>query len=118
MAIIVSVLLLHRDIGLDAFNHLPDRRAVQALYECCHCVTMAGDLVKARPYATRGDLLRRADELVADLSDQLIDVISQAYPATAAVCRDPDVVRKEIARCNRRRLERMLGPEGGYNNWL
>lgn len=27
------------------------------------------------------------------------------------------VVRNEIARLNRSRLERMLGPEGGYDNW-
>lgn len=28
------------------------------------------------------------------------------------------VVRNELARINRSRLERMLGPEGGYDNWL
>lgn len=27
------------------------------------------------------------------------------------------VLRNEIAKLNRSRLERMLGPEGGYNNW-
>ena len=27
------------------------------------------------------------------------------------------VVRDELARINRTRLERMLGPEGGYDNW-
>jgi 2-oxo-4-hydroxy-4-carboxy--5-ureidoimidazoline (OHCU) decarboxylase len=27
------------------------------------------------------------------------------------------VLRNEIARLNRSRLERMLGPEGGYDNW-
>jgi 2-oxo-4-hydroxy-4-carboxy-5-ureidoimidazoline decarboxylase len=26
-------------------------------------------------------------------------------------------VRNELARINRTRLERMLGPEGGYDNW-
>ena len=34
---------------------------------------------------------------------------------------DPDterkVVRNELAKINRTRLERMLGPEGGYQNW-
>jgi 2-oxo-4-hydroxy-4-carboxy--5-ureidoimidazoline (OHCU) decarboxylase len=28
------------------------------------------------------------------------------------------IVRNEIAKLNRSRLERMLGPEGGYDNWL
>jgi 2-oxo-4-hydroxy-4-carboxy-5-ureidoimidazoline decarboxylase len=27
------------------------------------------------------------------------------------------VIRNELARINRTRLERMLGPEGGYDNW-
>jgi 2-oxo-4-hydroxy-4-carboxy--5-ureidoimidazoline (OHCU) decarboxylase len=27
------------------------------------------------------------------------------------------VLRNEIAKLNRSRLERMLGPEGGYDNW-
>jgi 2-oxo-4-hydroxy-4-carboxy-5-ureidoimidazoline decarboxylase len=108
--------LLHRDIGLDTFNHMPDRRAVYALFECCHCVTMAGDLLKGRPYLDREQLFRRADELVDDLSDQLIEVILQAHRRDAE--RDPEALRMEIARCNRRRLELMLGPEGGYDNWL
>ena len=28
------------------------------------------------------------------------------------------VLRNEIAKINRNRLERMLGPEGGYDNWV
>lgn len=28
------------------------------------------------------------------------------------------VLRNEIAKINRHRLERMLGPEGGYDNWI
>ena len=27
------------------------------------------------------------------------------------------VLRNELAKLNRARLERMLGPNGGYNNW-
>jgi 2-oxo-4-hydroxy-4-carboxy--5-ureidoimidazoline (OHCU) decarboxylase len=27
------------------------------------------------------------------------------------------VVRNELSRINRTRLQRMLGPEGGYDNW-
>jgi 2-oxo-4-hydroxy-4-carboxy--5-ureidoimidazoline (OHCU) decarboxylase len=27
------------------------------------------------------------------------------------------IVRNELAKINRTRLERMLGPEGGYHNW-
>jgi 2-oxo-4-hydroxy-4-carboxy--5-ureidoimidazoline (OHCU) decarboxylase len=28
------------------------------------------------------------------------------------------VVRNEIAKLNRSRLERMIGPRGGYDNWV
>lgn len=173
--------LLHQGIGLDAFNHLPLRKAVHALYECCNCVTMAGNLAAGRPYPNHDALFRRADALLFGLSDESVDDILQAYPKVgsrpgsarshaeqcalwderpgvmqlldssarsyaekfgfefvmhvrdtapvssviAAIAdrmhNDLDTERKvvlnEIARLNRSRLERMLGPEGGYDNW-
>lgn len=176
--------LLHQGIGLEAFNRLPTRRAVHALYECCNSLTMAADLVRERPYADRGALFRKADAVLFALSEDSVDEIMQAYPSVGsrpgsswshaeqcsvwdprpevmetlhAVARryrerfgygfvmhvgalaayspargviaaiedrmynDADterkVVRNEIARLNRSRLERMLGPEGGYDNW-
>ncbi|APE18043.1 MULTISPECIES: 2-oxo-4-hydroxy-4-carboxy-5-ureidoimidazoline decarboxylase [Mycolicibacterium] len=177
-------MLLHQGIGLDAFNELPDSKAVHALYECCNSVTLARDLTRGRPYADRTELFRRADDLLFSLSESSIDDILQAYPhvgrrpgstksqaeqcsvwdsspevmaeLTTAVneytehfgfgfvmhvggldreaCarsviaavrdrmhHDPETERKvvcnELARINRSRLERMLGPEGGYDNW-
>lgn len=167
-------------MGLDAFNALPERKAVHALFECCHCVTLAGDLAKGRPYADHGTLFRRADTLLFNLSDADVDRILDAYPhigrrprstkssaeqcavwdddptvmaAVAAAAQSylerfgfgfvmyvgglsatdvltaiddrlhhtPETERKvvvnELARINRTRLERMLGPEGGYQNW-
>lgn len=173
--------LLHQGIGLEAFNELPTRRAVHALYECCNSVTMAGDLAKGRPYRTRDALFRRADALLFALTEAAIDDILQAYPHVGSrpgsershaeqcalwdarpgvmqlldssarsyaenfgfafvmhVGADPSVsaviaaiadrmhndneterkvLRNELARINRSRLERMLGPEGGYDNW-
>jgi len=176
--------LLHQGIGLEAFNELPDRKAVHALYECCNSVTLARDLANGRPYADHNALFRRADALLFSLSETLIDDILQAYPhvgsrprstkSQAEQCsvwderpevmaelravvqeyserfgydfvmhvgglapdccaesvisvvrdrmhHDPEterkVVRNELARINRSRLERMLGPEGGYDNW-
>lgn len=176
--------LLHKDIGLAAFNRLPYRRALHALYECCNSVTMAGELVRGRPYPNHAALLRRADAVLFGLSEDSVDEIMQAYPSVgsrpgsawshAEQCSvwDPrpevmtelrsaadayadrfgfaflmhvgalaedspapgviaaigdrmhhdleterKVARNEIAKLNRSRLERMLGPEGGYNNW-
>ncbi|MCV7176555.1 2-oxo-4-hydroxy-4-carboxy-5-ureidoimidazoline decarboxylase [Mycolicibacterium sphagni] len=175
---------MHQGIGLEAFNELPDSKAVHALYECCNSVTLARDLSRGRPYANHTALFRRADALLFSLSECSIDAILQAYPhvgrrprstksqaeqcsvwdecpevmaelsaavkdyadhfgfdfvmhigglsreaCVAAVIaavhdrmhHDPEterkVVRNELARINRSRLERMLGPEGGYDNW-
>ena len=173
-------MLLHQGIGLDAFNALPMRRAVHAVFECCYSVPLAADLARARPFDTHDRLFRFADTLLFGLSEESIDSILQAYPdvgrrpgseksqaeqcaivddrpemmAELAVaskkyldhfgfgfvmfingcCADDvlesmhdrlhndyeterKVVRNELARINRTRLERMLGPEGGYDNW-
>lgn len=175
---------MHQNIGLDAFNGLPTRKAVHALYECCNSVAMAADVVRGRPYESRAALFSRADAVLFALSEESIDEILQAYPSVgsrpgsawshaeqcsvwdprpgamallrAAARRyaghfgfdfvmhvgslqedasapaviaaigdrmhnDPEterkVVRNEIAKLNRSRLERMLGPEGGFDNW-
>jgi OHCU decarboxylase len=172
--------LLHQGIGLDAFNALPDRKAVHALYECCNSLTLARDLSRGRAYDDHDALFRRADALLFALPDVVIAEILEACPhvgrrprsakshAEQCAVWDDDahvmaelndavagysarfgtafvmyvcgldvaavgsaisermhndvetegkVVRNELARINRTRLERMLGPEGGYHNW-
>jgi 2-oxo-4-hydroxy-4-carboxy--5-ureidoimidazoline (OHCU) decarboxylase len=173
--------LMHQGLGLDAFNELPNRKALHALYECCNSVTMAGDLVRGRCYADRDALYRKADTLLFSLSEESVDDILQAYPEVGTrpgsryshaeqcalwdtrpgrmqlldssalgyaekfgfefvmhvgadctvssvvsaianrmhndVETERKVLRNEIAKLNRSRLERMLGPEGGYDNW-
>lgn len=173
-------MLLHQGIGLDAFNAMPMRRAVHAVYECCFSVPLAADLARARPFDSYDQLFRCADTLLFGLSEESVDSILQAYPdigrrpgsekSQAEQCAITDerpevmnqlarasttylhhfgfgfvmfingcsaddvlaavadrlhneyeterkVVRNELARINRTRLERMLGPEGGYSNW-
>jgi 2-oxo-4-hydroxy-4-carboxy-5-ureidoimidazoline decarboxylase len=172
--------LLHQGIGLDAFNAMPTRRAVHAVYECCYSVPLAADLARGRPYDSHDSLCREADALLFSLGEDSVDSILQAYPDVgrrprseksqaeqcAIWCDQPEVmdqlgqaskrylehfgfgfvmfvngysavdvlatltdrllndleterkvVRNELARINRTRLERMLGPEGGYDNW-
>jgi OHCU decarboxylase len=172
--------LLHQGIGLDAFNALPERKAVHALYECCNSMTMARHLSYGRPYVDHDALFRRADALLFALPESAIDQILEACPhvgrrprsakSQAEQCSvwDDDtavmtelaekarlyaarfgfgfvmcvgglgasdvltaiadrvhndveterkVVRNELAKINRSRLDRMLGPEGGYQNW-
>jgi OHCU decarboxylase len=182
--------LLHQGIGLDAFNALPERRAVHALYECCNSMTMARHLAYGREYEDHDALFRHADALLFGLPEPAIDQILDACPhvgrrprsakSRAEQCSvwDDDaevmaelgesartyaetfgfgfvmyvderlrneheprgvtastvlgtiadrmhndveterkIVRNELAKINRSRLERMLGPEGGYHNW-
>lgn len=175
-------MLLHQGIGLAAFNQLPTRKAVHALFECCNSVIMAADLAKGRPYADHDSLYRKADALLFALSEDSVDDILQAYPeigtrpgssrshaeqcalwdgrpgvmqlldssargyaerfgfgflmhvaadssvsgVIAAIVErmhndtetERKVLRNEIAKINRSRLERMLGPENGFDNWV
>ncbi|WP_172798225.1 2-oxo-4-hydroxy-4-carboxy-5-ureidoimidazoline decarboxylase [Mycobacterium sp. GA-1285] len=152
-------MLMHQGIGLEAFNAMPMRRAVHAVYECCCCVPLAAELARGRPYPDHESLFREADALLFSLGEESIDTILQAYPdigrrpglaGTAQRYRehfgfgfvmfvngvDDDqvlatmsdrmhndaeterkIMRNELARINRARLQRMLGPEGGYDNW-
>ncbi len=48
-----------------------------------------------------------AQDVLAAMSDRLHNDVET----------ERKVVRNELARINRTRLERMLGPEGGYDNW-
>ena len=48
-----------------------------------------------------------AQDVLAAMTDRLLNDIDT----------ERKVVRNELARINRTRLDRMLGPEGGYDNW-
>jgi 2-oxo-4-hydroxy-4-carboxy-5-ureidoimidazoline decarboxylase len=176
----IVCVLMHQGIGLDAFNAMPMRRAVHAVYECCYSVPLAADLGRGRPYDDHDSLFRTADALLFGLGEESLDSILQAHPdigkrpgsaksqaeQCSIWCDEPEVmarlgeaskrylnhfgfgfvmfingytardvlatmsdrlhndvdterkiVRNELARINRTRLERMLGPEGGYDNW-
>ena len=48
-----------------------------------------------------------AQDVLATMTDRMLNDMET----------ERKVVRNELARINRTRLERMLGPEGGYDNW-
>ena len=171
---------MHQGVGLAAFNDMPMRRAVHAVYECCYSVPLAAEIARGRPYENHDGLFRQADRSLFGLAEESIDSILQAYPDVGrrpgseksaaeqcAICdervevmdrlrtasknyldqfgfgfvmfvngytaddvlaamsdrlmndveTERKVVRNELARINRTRLERMLGPEDGYDNW-
>jgi OHCU decarboxylase len=48
-----------------------------------------------------------AQDVLATMNDRMLNDVDT----------ERKVVRNELARINRTRLQRMLGPEGGYDNW-
>src|SRR6476646_11676968 len=87
---------MHQGIGLDAFNAMPMRRAVHAVYECCYSVPLAADLGRGRPYDSHDQLFRQADTLQFGLSADSIDSILQAYPD---VGRRPGSEKSQAEQC-------------------
>ncbi|MFC8044460.1 2-oxo-4-hydroxy-4-carboxy-5-ureidoimidazoline decarboxylase [Nocardia sp. NPDC057353] len=103
-------MLMHQGIGLDRFNAMPNARAVHALFECCCCVTWAARISAGRPYRDHDDLHNAVElELLAlspgDLERTFDTVVHEA-------CGDRTV--ETLAKIVSARVERMLGPEGGY----
>jgi 2-oxo-4-hydroxy-4-carboxy--5-ureidoimidazoline (OHCU) decarboxylase len=68
----------------------------------------------ARDYADRfgfGFIMFVGGQTVADVLGTVSDRMHNDVET------ERKVIRNELAKINRTRLERMLGPEGGYQNW-
>lgn len=110
-------MLLHQSMGIEAYNALPMRRAVHAVYECCCSVPLAAELARHRPYPDYDTLFRQADALLFTLGAESLDELLQAYPRVTLATGGQSLVMTQLAAINRARLGRMLGPEGGFHNW-
>ncbi|HTM86328.1 MAG TPA: 2-oxo-4-hydroxy-4-carboxy-5-ureidoimidazoline decarboxylase [Mycobacterium sp.] len=110
-------MLLHQGMGIEAYNALPMRRAVHAVYECCYSVALAAELARHRPYPDYDTLFRQADEMLFGLGVESLDGLLQAYPHISLTTGDQSVLLAQLASINRTRLSRMLGPEDGFHNW-
>lgn len=107
-------MLMHQGIGLAAFNALSRTHARHALYECCCSVVWADKIVDARPYDSYDALLANADAELTALSDTDIETVLQGYRNLVDDTAERRACCDELARINRIRIGRMLGPEGGY----
>ncbi|RDI47101.1 2-oxo-4-hydroxy-4-carboxy-5-ureidoimidazoline decarboxylase [Nocardia mexicana] len=106
-------MLMHKGIGLDRFNALSRRRAVHALYECCCNVTWAEKIADQRPYPDRAALFATAEAELLALSRGDLDRICDSGTHQQI----PDRSAQELARITRERIDRMLGPDGGYSTF-
>jgi 2-oxo-4-hydroxy-4-carboxy-5-ureidoimidazoline decarboxylase len=108
------------DTILQAYPHIGRRpRSTKSAAEQCSVwdprpEVMADLDAAARSYAERFGFrfvmcvdCADAEGVLAAISDRLHHEIET----------ERKVVRNELAKINRTRLERMLGPEGGYDNW-
>lgn len=67
-------------LGLEGFNRLTDRQAVQVLFGVCSSNIWARRVVAGRPYRTREALLDQADRVLAELSEAEIDHALDGHP--------------------------------------
>ena len=107
-------MLMHQGIGLARFNALPRTHARHALYECCCSVVWADKLVDARPYDSYAALFTHADSELSALSESDIESVTQGYRNLIDDHSEREACCAELARINRIRIRRMLGPEEGY----
>lgn len=59
-------------MNLDQFNQLPEAEAVAQLYTCCHCRNWAQRVAVLRPFDSREQLLRSADDVWRDADEEEI----------------------------------------------
>lgn len=103
-------MLMHQGIGLEEFNTMTSARAVHALFECCCNVTWAQKVADSRPFGSHEELLAMADKQLFALSSVDMERVFDTCIHEHVDSRSGD----ELGRITRLRLEKMLGPEGGF----
>lgn len=66
--------------GVQSFNHLSQRQAISALYECCSSSIWALRVAGARPFVDDDALLEYADLILAELTDADLDEALAGHP--------------------------------------
>jgi len=110
MHVVEVGMLMHKGIGLDQFNAMPEGRAVHALYECCCNVTWAQRVAQARPYLDHNTVFEQGEIELLELSQTDLGRVFDS-------CINEPVHQQTVevlAKITHSRLERMLGPEGGF----
>jgi 2-oxo-4-hydroxy-4-carboxy-5-ureidoimidazoline decarboxylase len=71
-------------MDLETFNVLPSHRAVAELMSCCSSLNWAQRLARSRPYGTVGDLIRCADQVLAELDEDEVAAALTGHPRLGA----------------------------------
>ena len=83
--------------------------------------TIIASLREPTPASDRDAIDEAVDALEPDASTNAEAGLTLGYSLADRMHNSEEterkVVRNELAKINRTRLERMLGPEGGYSNW-
>lgn len=64
----------------EAFNGLPEPAALQMLLTCCASTSWARRVLAGRPYASREDLLERAEQACRGLTEADLDEALSGHP--------------------------------------
>lgn len=68
------------DAGLDAFDHLPEEAAAEALTACLAVPRWVDELLRGRPWGDRAALLDRAGELARGIDDDELAAALARHP--------------------------------------
>lgn len=71
-------------MDLQTFNALPSHRAVAELRACCSSPSWAQRMASSRPFAAVGELIRRADQVLAELDEDEIEAALAGHPRIGA----------------------------------
>lgn len=67
-------------LGLAAFNSLPEDRAVEVLLTCCSSRRWARIVLGGRPYESADEVYQAADDALAELSETDVDEALAGHP--------------------------------------
>lgn len=67
-------------MDLQTFNALPSHRAVAELTSCCSSPSWAQWMASSRPFASVGELIRCAEEVLAELDEDEVDAALAGHP--------------------------------------
>jgi len=67
-------------MDVETFNALPSDRAIAELISCCSSPSWAQRMASSRPFAAVGELIRCADQVLAELDEDEIDAALAGHP--------------------------------------
>lgn len=82
-------------LGIEGFNRLSERQRMHLLYEVCSSPIWARRVLAGGPFRDAEALLRRADQVLAELPDAEIDAALDGHPRIGAKADNASSAREQ-----------------------